>query len=249
MTPPRPRLDELLVDRGLVESEGHARGLILAGKVFVRGQRVDKAGARFADDVPVEVREEHGWASRGAFKLLGALTAFPWLGERIRGADCLDIGASTGGFTDVLLRQGAARVIALDVGYGLLHWRLRSDPRVVVMDRTNVRTLEPGALPFTPTVATCDASFISVRAFLEVVLRELAPGGVFVVLVKPQFEVARDDVGDGGVVRDEVARVQALRDVAASAVAAGFSVLGEAESPLPGPRGNREWLLALGKAP
>ncbi|MCA9515268.1 MAG: TlyA family RNA methyltransferase [Myxococcales bacterium] len=247
MTPARPRLDALLVDRGLVESEAHAQGLILAGKVFVRGQRVDKAGTRVADDAPVEVREDHGWASRGAFKLLGALEAFPWLAERVRGADCLDVGASTGGFTDVLLRHGAARVIALDVGYGILHWRLRSDARVVVMDRTNIRTLEPGALPFAPSVATCDASFISVRSFLDVVFRELAPGGVFVVLVKPQFELGREEVPDGGVVSDEAARVRALEDVAASAVVAGFTVRGHAESPLSGPRGNREWLLALEK--
>ena len=159
----------------------------------------------------------------------------------------LDIGASTGGFTDVALHCGAARVVAVDVGYGQLHWRLQSDPRVVVMDRTNIRTLSPGALPAPPTVAVCDASFISVRLFLDVVLRELAPGGVFVVLVKPQFEVGRDAVGKGGVVRDEGERQRALAEVRAESLRVGFCDRGACDSPVAGPKGNVEFLLVLEK--
>lgn len=245
---PKPaRLDALLVARGLAESVGRAKALILAGRVDVDGQRRDKAGERVAADAEIAVREPDTWASRGAHKLLGALEAFPWLAERLAGADVLDIGASTGGFTDVALRRGAARVIALDVGYGQLHWRLRSDPRVEVLDRINIRLLEPGALPFSPTFAVCDASFISVRSFLEVVVRELAPGSPFVVLVKPQFELEREAIGEGGVVRDEAARQRALAAVEARAREVGFEVRGACDSPLAGPKGNREHLLVLEK--
>jgi len=241
----RPRLDALLVARGLAETRSRAQALILAGKVSVGGARCDKAGTRVAPDAEVEVAADDGWASRGAHKLLGALDAFPWLRERLVGADALDIGASTGGFTDVMLRHGAARVLALDVGYGQLHWRIRTDPRVTVMDRTNIRTLPPGSLPWTPNFATCDASFISVRLFLAVVHRELAPGSPFVVLVKPQFEVGREEVGKGGVVRDLDARQAALEAVEAAARKAGFLVHGSADSPITGPKGNQEILLVL----
>ena len=165
----------------------------------------------------------------------------------MRGARCLDIGASTGGFTDVLLRHGAQAVVALDVGYGQLHWRLQSDPRVMIMDRTNIRHVQPQDLPWAPAVATCDASFISVRLFLPVVYGLLRPGGVFVVLVKPQFEVGRGRVGKGGVVRDEAVRQSALDEVRQAAVGLGFGVLGAVDSPVVGPKGNREFLLALGK--
>ncbi len=243
--PGKRRLDVLLVERGLAESRSRAQALILAGKVIVAGHRRDKAGERVAADVALRVKGDDGWASRGAHKLLGALEAFPWLAGRIEGAGCWDIGASTGGFTDVLLRRGAARVIALDVGYGQLHERLRQDPRVIVMDRTNVRHLQPTDLAFPPSVATCDASFISVRRFLDVIYRALAPGGVLVVLVKPQFEVGREAVGKGGVVRDEAARRRALDEVRQAAEALGFEVRGAVESPIAGPKGNREWLLVL----
>jgi 23S rRNA (cytidine1920-2'-O)/16S rRNA (cytidine1409-2'-O)-methyltransferase len=241
------RLDATLVARGLAETRSRAQALILAGRVDVGGQRCDKAGTRVADDAAINVRETQDWASRGAYKLLGALEAFPWLLERLHGADVLDVGASTGGFTDVALQRGAARVIAVDVGYGQLHWRLQSDDRVVVIDRTNIRTLPPGALPFTPTFAVCDASFISVRLFLDVVLRELAPGSPFVVLVKPQFEVGREAVGKGGVVRDEAERQRALAEVRAEAVRVGFHDLGACDSPVAGPKGNLEHLLVLEK--
>jgi len=243
----KTRLDQALVQRGLAETRARAQALVLAGKVRVGGARVDKAGLAVSDDAEIEVEAGDGWASRGALKLLGALAAFPWLAERIAGADCLDIGASTGGFTDVLLRTGAARVVALDVGYGQLHERLRVDPRVVVMDRTNVRTLASGGLPFAPRVATCDASFISLRLFMDVVFRELAPGGVYVALVKPQFEVGKELVGKGGVVRDEAVRQGARTGVEDAARAVGFEVLGSVDAPIHGPAGNREILLVLGK--
>ncbi|MGM0574242.1 MAG: TlyA family RNA methyltransferase [Myxococcota bacterium] len=245
--PRKERLDVLLVERDLAPSRTRAQALILAGKVIVGDHRRDKPGEKVPADAPITVKGDDGWASRAAHKLLGALEAFPWLEERIRGARCLDVGASTGGFTDVLLRHGAAEVIAVDVGYGQLAWRLRSDERVRVMDRTNVRHLKPEDLPWAPDVVTCDASFISVRLFLDVIHRLMAPGGVFVVLVKPQFEVGRERVGKKGVVRDEEARRDALRSVREAAAAAGFAERGAADSPLAGPRGNVEMLLALEK--
>ena len=241
------RIDAWLVDEGVAESRARAQALVLAGKVSIDGKRVDKAGTAVPDGANVVVASDDGWASRGAHKLLGAIAAFPVFADAIVGADALDIGASTGGFTDVLLRHGASRVVAVDVGYGQLHERLRQDPRVVVMDRTNIRLLEPGALPFVPRLAVCDASFISVRLFLGVVFRELAPGGLFVVLVKPQFEVGRERVGKGGVVRDDALRREALDDVIKGGAEVGFVALGHADSPLAGPAGNREWLLLLAK--
>lgn len=241
------RIDAWLVDEGIAESRARAQALVLAGKVQIDGKRVDKAGTAVPEGANVVVASDDGWASRGAHKLLGAIAAFPVFGAAIAGADALDIGASTGGFTDVLLRHGASRVVAVDVGYGQLHERLRQDPRVVVMDRTNIRLLEAGALPFVPRLAVCDASFISVRLFLGVVFRELAPGGLFVVLVKPQFEVGRERVGKGGVVRDDGLRREALDDVVKSGAEVGFVALGHADSPLAGPAGNREWLLLLAK--
>lgn len=243
------RLDTLLVERGLAPTIERARALILAGRVIVGEHRHDKPGERFAADVePTLKGDEDAYASRGAQKLRGAIEAFGWLRERIAGADCLDIGASTGGFTDVLLRHGAERVAAVDVGYGQLHWRLRSDPRVTVLDRTNIRQLAPADLPFAPSFVTCDASFISTRLFMGVVWELLAPGGTYVLLVKPQFEVARDQVGDHGVVRDEALRQGALEAVRDAALAAGFHSRGHVDSPITGPEGNREILLVLEKA-
>ncbi|MBD89034.1 MAG: TlyA family rRNA (cytidine-2'-O)-methyltransferase [Deltaproteobacteria bacterium] len=239
------RLDRLLVERGLVESAGKAQALILAGKVVVDGHRRDKPGDRVARDADIHLKGIKTWASRGAHKLLGALDAMPELAERIRGAHCLDIGASTGGFTDVMLQHGAASVVALDVGYGQLHWKLQSDDRVTVLDRTNIRHLAPGLLPHAPSFATCDASFISVRRFLDVVHRELAPGGVFVCLVKPQFELPREEVGPGGIVRDPELRQRALEDVRSAAEALGFVCRGSLDSPIAGPKGNLELLLVL----
>jgi 23S rRNA (cytidine1920-2'-O)/16S rRNA (cytidine1409-2'-O)-methyltransferase len=215
--------------------------------VRVNGAKAQKAGQVVGHEDLVDVADLDGWASRGALKLLAALEAFPQLRAAIDGADALDVGASTGGFTDVLLRHGAARVIALDVGYGQLHERLRQDPRVLVMDRTNVRHLAPGDLPFAPSIATCDASFISVTLFLDVVFRELTPGGRFLVLVKPQFEVGKDKVGKGGIVREDALRYEALAGVQRTAREVGFEVEAYADCPVHGPRGNREILLLLGR--
>lgn len=243
------RLDALLVERGLAPSIERARALILAGRVIVGEHRHDKPGERFpADAQPTVKGDEDAYASRGAHKLLGAIEAFDWLAARIAGADCLDIGASTGGFTDVLLRHGAKRVAAVDVGYGQLHWRLQSDPRVTVLDRTNIRQVTPADLAFAPSFATCDASFISTRLFMDVVWGLLAPGGTYVLLVKPQFEVAREDVGRNGVVRDDALRQEALDAVRDAALAAGFQCRGHVDSPIAGPEGNREILLVLEKA-
>lgn len=241
------RLDVHLVDEGLVETRTRAQALILAGKVLVNGGRATRAGAVVGPLDQVAVTDIDGWASRGAFKLLHAFEIFPELVEVVRNGDALDIGASTGGFTDVLLRHGAHRVIALDVGYGQLHERIRIDGRVTILDRTNIRLIEPEQLPFAPCIATCDASFISVTLFVHIVFRELLPGGYFVILVKPQFEVGRENVGKGGVVRDDEQRLAALERVASAARDAGFVVVGHADSPIHGPSGNREILLVVRK--
>jgi 23S rRNA (cytidine1920-2'-O)/16S rRNA (cytidine1409-2'-O)-methyltransferase len=243
----RQRIDLLLVTRELAPSQEHAQRLILAGKVIVDCRRRDKPGEFVDEEADIVVKADAEWASRGAYKLLGALAAFPRLSERIQGARCLDIGASTGGFTDVLLRTGAEEVIALDVGYGLLDWRLRSDARVTVMDRTNIRHLQVDGLPWQPDFVTCDVSFISLRLFLDVIFGHLRSGGVFVALVKPQFEVPRDQVEKGGVVRNENHRQEALQAVMDLATQVGFTIQGHADSPLPGPSGNREILLLLEK--
>jgi 23S rRNA (cytidine1920-2'-O)/16S rRNA (cytidine1409-2'-O)-methyltransferase len=244
----RVRLDQLLFDRELAESLTQAHALVLAGKVFVKGQRSDKPGTKLPPDVEVEVRGVRQWASRGAYKLLGALDTFEAVGLALDGAHCLDVGASTGGFTDVMLKHGAERVIALDVGYGQLHERLRQDDRVTVLDRTNIRTLEAGGLPYTPTFVSIDTAFISVRKFLPVIYRELAGGGLAVILVKPQFELEREKVGKGGVVRSDADRFAALSAVQEDATALGFQEIGSVESPISGPKGNREFLLVLKKA-
>jgi 23S rRNA (cytidine1920-2'-O)/16S rRNA (cytidine1409-2'-O)-methyltransferase len=235
----KKRLDVLLVERGLAESRAQAQALVLAGRVpgFAKpGTAVDEAAS-------LEVETPPPYVSRGGVKLANALDAF---GVDPRGLGCLDVGASTGGFTDVLLQRGAARVIALDVGYGQLHPRLRDDPRVVVLERTNARALT--ALPFAPELVTCDVSFISVRTALPPALALAAPGWEAVVLVKPQFEAGRADVERGGVVRDLGARRRALRDVAVAAVAWGAETRGVADSGLPGPKGNREVFLHLAHA-
>jgi 23S rRNA (cytidine1920-2'-O)/16S rRNA (cytidine1409-2'-O)-methyltransferase len=246
--PERKRLDQLVVESGLASSRNRAQALVLAGKVFVDGKRQDKPGTRISPEAVLDVRGLKEWASRGAHKLLGALEAFAELEVALQGAHCLDVGASTGGFSDVMLKAGAERIIALDVGYGQLHERLRQDPRVHIMDRTNIRTLPEGALPYVPNFITVDTAFISVRKFLGVIARELAAGGYAVILVKPQFEVGPAKVGKGGVVRDDKDRFAALEDVRQDALALGFSEVGAVESPIAGPKGNREFLLVLKKA-
>ena len=232
----KKRLDVVLVERGLAESRAQAQALVMAG--LVRGY--DKPGQQVADDTELVVERGPEYVSRGGEKLAHGLDL---LGVDPAGLDCVDVGASTGGFTDVLLRRGAARVIALDVGYGQLHPRLRDDARVMVLERTNARTLDE--LPFAPQLAVCDVSFISVRLALPPVLRLCAPGWQAIVLVKPQFEAGRADVGKGGVVRDDEVRRRVVREVAEAALTWGADVRGVVDSGLPGPKGNREIFLHL----
>jgi 23S rRNA (cytidine1920-2'-O)/16S rRNA (cytidine1409-2'-O)-methyltransferase len=232
----KKRLDVLLVERGLAESRTQAQALVLAG--LVHG--FDKPGHQVDEDAELAVERPPPYVSRGGEKLEHGLDE---LGVDPGGLNCVDVGASTGGFTDVLLQRGAARVVALDVGYGQLHPRLRSDPRVTVLERTNARTLTE--LPFGPQLAVCDVAFISVRIALPPVLRLCAPGWQAVVLVKPQFEAGRAEVGRGGVVRDDEVRRRVVREVAEAAPSWEASVLGVVDSGLPGPKGNRELFLHL----
>src|SRR5512142_2245501 len=243
--PPRQRVDLLLVERGLAESRTRAQALVMAGAVVVGDARIDKPGALVDPTLPVRLKEDAApqrYVSRGALKLEKALEVFP---IDPRGKTCADLGASTGGFTDLLLQRGAARVVAVDVGYGQLHPRLRADPRVVVRERENARALDAAALGERVGLVVGDLSFISLRLILPAVKAILRPGGDAALLVKPQFEVGKGEVGKGGVVRDDAKRREALDAVAEAAGALGFEVLGHAESPIEGPAGNREWLLAL----
>jgi 23S rRNA (cytidine1920-2'-O)/16S rRNA (cytidine1409-2'-O)-methyltransferase len=242
----RVRLDAELVRRGLARSRAQAAELITAGQVAVAGQPADKAATQVGQDVAITVRRqdaEPDYVSRGGYKLAGALVAFS--GLRVAGRRCLDAGASTGGFTDVLLRAGAAHVVAVDVGYGQLDWKLRSDPAVSVLDRVNVRSLRPEQVAPPPGLVTADLSFISLTAVLPALADCAAADADFVVMVKPQFEVGRGKVGAGGVVRDPELRAEAVRAVAKAAAGLGLGVLGVTASPLPGPSGNVEYFLWL----
>ncbi len=241
----RRRLDAELVRRGLARSREHARELIDAGAVRVRGGVASKAATQVEEADPIVIAEagaaDH-YVSRGAHKLIGALDAFPLV--RVEGRDCLDAGASTGGFTQVLLERGAARVLAVDVGYGQLAWPVRTDPRVTVVERTNVRSLTAEALAFRPSLVVADLSFIPLELVLPALRAVAVDPADFVLMVKPQFEVGRAAVGDG-VVRDPLLRASAVRGVAAAAAALGMVVRGVAASPLPGPSGNVEYFLWL----
>jgi 23S rRNA (cytidine1920-2'-O)/16S rRNA (cytidine1409-2'-O)-methyltransferase len=244
------RLDAELVRRGLARSREQAGELVAAGRVSVSGRPAAKAATQVdpADPILVEQDDDDpGYASRGGHKLAGALEAFAAADEplSVQGRDCLDAGASTGGFTDVLLRRGAARVIAVDVGYGQLVWKLQQDERVTVLDRTNVRELTPEQLPYRPGLVVGDLSFISLRLVLPALVACAETGADLVLMVKPQFEVGRDRLGSGGVVRDPALRAQAVRDVAEAAARLGHGVLGVVASPLPGPSGNVEYFLWL----
>src|SRR5579862_5982031 len=231
----RKRLDLLLVERGLAESRSQAQAFVMAG--LVTGHA--KAGELVDEDAPLEVRAPPRFVSRAGGKLANALDAF---GIDVTGLDCLDVGASTGGFTDVLLQRGAARVIALDVGHGQLHARLRADPRVTVLERVNARSLTE--LPFAPRLVTCDVSFISVKLALPPALRLAAAGWQALVLVKPQFEAGRAETPKG-VVRDTAVQRRVVHEVAHALVACGGEPQGVVDSGLPGPKGNREFVLHL----
>lgn len=235
----RQRLDQLLVDRQLAASREKARALILAGKVLVNGQRVDKAGQAIDPESLIELLEQPKYVSRGGLKLEAALEHFR-IG--VSGRVCLDVGSSTGGFTDCLLQHGAARVYAIDVGTGQLDWKLRNDPRVIVRERVNARFLGAGEVPERVSLAVCDVSFISVTMILPVLPPLLDNNGEMVILVKPQFELEKGQVGKGGIVRDPELHDVACRKVTAAAEALGFRCALIA-SPILGAEGNREFLL------
>ena len=240
----KERLDKLLVERGLVATRERAKALILAGKVLVDGQKAGKAGDMIPETSAVELAEQdHPYVSRGALKLVKGLDHF---GLDPAGWTAIDVGASTGGFTDVLLTRGAKKVYAVDVGYGQLAWKLRQDPRVVVIERENIRYLDAAKIPDALDAAVIDASFISLTLVLPKVQELLGAGAKpIVALVKPQFEVGKDAVGKGGVVRDEAARQGAVDKVADFARASGMTVVGVTESPILGPAGNVELLMLI----
>jgi 23S rRNA (cytidine1920-2'-O)/16S rRNA (cytidine1409-2'-O)-methyltransferase len=242
----KTRADELLVERGLAESRAKAQALILAGQVYSDTRRIDKPGQQIAEHTPLAVKgQDHPWVSRGGLKLEKALDHFA---IDPAGLVCLDIGASTGGFTDVLLSRGAARVYAVDVGRGQLAWKLRQDPRVVVLERTNARHLTPAQVPEPADLVVCDASFIGLETVLPAPLALTGPGARLVALIKPQFEVGKGRVGKGGVVRDPALHDEVCRRVAAWLHGLpGWRVLGLAESPILGPEGNREFLIAAAR--
>ena len=238
----KPRADQLLVDRGLVESRSRAQALILAGKIYTGDRRVEKAGQQLAEDAPLEVKgQDHPWVSRGGLKLAHGLAHFGFSPE---GRICLDVGASTGGFTDVLLTNGAAKVHAVDVGHGQLAWKLRSDPRVVVYEKTNARHLTQAIIPDPIEALVCDASFIGLGTLLPNPLALCAPGAWAVALIKPQFEAGPGQVGNKGVVRDPAVHQEVCERVQRWwSTLAGWTVLGISESPITGPEGNHEFLI------
>lgn len=241
----KERLDKLLVDRGLTGSRERARALILAGQVIVGEHAVDKAGVKVGIDIPIRVKgEDIPYVSRGGVKLAHAFDIFA---VSIVGRTALDVGASTGGFTDCLLQRGAERVYAVDVGYGQLAWKLREDPRVVCLERTNIRHLTPETLGARPDLAVIDASFISLDKVLPSTLALLTPVAEVVALIKPQFEVGRGQVGKGGVVRDPDQQAAVVARIGEQAERLGCTVLGVTESPLLGQKGNREFLIHLRK--
>jgi 23S rRNA (cytidine1920-2'-O)/16S rRNA (cytidine1409-2'-O)-methyltransferase len=241
----KKRLDQLLVERGLAESRAKAQAAIMAGLVFSNEKRLDKPGTPVAEDLALEVRgQPHPWVSRGGLKLAHAIEAF---GIDATGKVAIDVGASTGGFTDVLLTKGAAKVYAVDVGHGQLAWKLRNDPRVIVLEKTNARHLTAEVIPEAPDMVVCDASFIGLETVLPAALALAKPGAVLAALIKPQFEVGKDRVGKGGVVREPELHTEVRQRIAQWLPRIGWTVFGEDESPIQGPEGNREFLIAARK--
>jgi 23S rRNA (cytidine1920-2'-O)/16S rRNA (cytidine1409-2'-O)-methyltransferase len=236
------RADQLLVDRGLVESRTRAQALILAGLVFSGERKIDKAGQALAEDAPLDVRgRDHPWVSRGGIKLAHAIAHFGW---DVTGAVAMDVGSSTGGFTDVLLTNGAARVYAVDSGTNQLAWKLRQDPRVVVHEKTSARILTAAHIPELIDLFVCDASFISLSKVLETPFSFAAQHAGLIALIKPQFEAGRGEVGKGGVIRDPAVHARVCAEVVAWLGGRGWSVEGVVESPITGPEGNVEFLVA-----
>jgi 23S rRNA (cytidine1920-2'-O)/16S rRNA (cytidine1409-2'-O)-methyltransferase len=241
----KERLDKLLVDHGLVQSRDRARALILAGQVIVDDHRVDKAGARFALDVELRIKgTDIPYVSRGGLKLEKGLSCFS---VDPQGCVAIDVGASTGGFTDCLLQRGAEKVYAVDVGYGQLAWKLREDSRVVNLERCNIRDLTVDRLDQLPSLAVIDASFISLSKVLPPTLALLTDDAMIIALIKPQFEVGRGQVGKGGVVRDEKLHQQVVEDISNLARELNCRIVGVDESPILGPKGNREFLICMQK--
>jgi 23S rRNA (cytidine1920-2'-O)/16S rRNA (cytidine1409-2'-O)-methyltransferase len=241
----KQRADQLLVARGLADSRTRAQALIMAGAVFAGERKIAKAGDMLAEDAPLEVKgKDHPWVSRGGIKLDHGLAHF---GFDVGGAVALDVGSSTGGFTDVLLSRGAAKIYAVDVGTNQLAWKLRQDPRVVVLEQTNARYLTRERVPEPIDIVVCDASFISLAKVLEAPLKLVKPGAKLVALVKPQFEAGRDEVGKGGVVRDPAVHKRVCAEAKAWVESQGWRVLGVTESPITGPEGNVEFLLGAQK--
>ena len=239
------RADQLLVSRGLAESRSRAQALIMAGVVFSGERKIAKAGELLAEDAALEVRgRDHPWVSRGGVKLEHGLTHF---GFDVTGAVALDVGSSTGGFTDVLLARGAAKVYAVDVGTNQLAWKLRQDPRVIVHEQTNARSLDAAIVPEPVDVVVCDASFIGLAKVLEAPLRLARPGATLVARIKPQFEAGREEVGKGGVVRDPAVHERVCGEAKAWIETQGWTVEGVTPSPITGPEGNVEFLLGAQK--
>lgn len=239
------RADQLLVSRGLAESRTRAQALIMAGAVFSGERKLAKSGDMLAEDAALEVRGKvHPWVSRGGIKLDHGLTHF---GFNVADAVGLDVGSSTGGFTDVLLSRGAARIYAVDVGTNQLAWKLRQDPRVIVHEQTNARHLDASVIPEPIDIVVCDASFISLAKALEAPLKLAKPGGRLVALVKPQFEAGREEVGKGGVVRDPAVHERVCTEAKGWVERQGWTVLGLTQSPITGPEGNVEFLLGAVK--
>ncbi|MGK6321687.1 TlyA family RNA methyltransferase [Sphingomonas sp. DT-51] len=242
---PKQRVDQMLVDRGLAESRTRAQALVMAGLVFAGERKVDKPGQTLADDVALEVRgRDHPWVSRGGVKLAHGLDHFGW---DVTGAVAIDVGSSTGGFTDVLLTRGAARVYAVDSGTNQLAWKLRQDARVIVQEQTSARLLTAAHVPEPVDLVVCDASFIGLAKVLEVPLGFVRAGGRVLALIKPQFEAGRSEVGKGGVVRDPAVHARVCAEVVAWLEAGGWQVEGVAESPITGPEGNVEFLVAAAR--
>ena len=244
----KERADKLLVDRGLVETRAKAQALILAGLVYTGTQRIDKAGQTLAEDAPLALKgQDHPWVSRGGLKLAHGLQHF---GLDPTGCTAIDVGASTGGFTDVLLNAGAAKVYAVDVGHGQLAWKLRNDSRVVVLEKTNARHLSAAQIPEPVDAVVCDASFMGLETVLPAALALTKSEAWAVALIKPQFEVGRENVGKGGVVRDpDLHKAVCTRIEAWFAAQPGWRVIGIAESPILGPEGNKEFLIGARKSP
>lgn len=242
----KTRIDILLVERGLTPTREKAQALVMAGCVFVEGVKVEKSGHRIDPVATVDIRgQDHPYVGRGGVKLAHALDHFA---VDATGKICMDVGASTGGFTDCLLQRGAAKVYAVDVGYGQLAWRIAQDPCVVAIERTNIRTMDRDSIPEAIDIAVIDVSFISLTLVLPAVDRFVKANGAIIALVKPQFEVGRGRVGKGGIVRDEGLQREAVEKIVAAGAALGWTPLGATESPIQGAKGNREFLAAFRSA-